>query len=95
MSFDERNRDGELLYWNRIDEPRCLDRPCDRIFWARVDAGMTQKELSWRARVGRSTISRLERGITQPRYITSLWRIAEALNVTVDWILLGGKKDVR
>lgn len=52
----------------------------------RARAGMTIDELSRKSKVGRQTISRIEKGSTVPRSST-LGKIASALNVDVEKLL--------
>ena len=52
---------------------------------ARTSRGLTQEELAFNAQVDRTFIYRLEGGIRQPT-ISTIFRLAEALDVSVEFL---------
>ncbi len=56
--------------------------------------GLSQEGLALRAAVDRTFVSQIERGIRQPT-ITTLWKLAEALQVTPSSLVLKAEKLVR
>jgi transcriptional regulator with XRE-family HTH domain len=58
----------------------------ERLRIARAKAGMTLMELEAASGVGASTISKIERGVTQPQAIT-LQKLADAVGVEVEELL--------
>jgi DNA-binding XRE family transcriptional regulator len=67
---------------NNLGLKKWLDYVGDRIKQARESAGLTQTELSTRAGLPQSHISRLENGQHSPSFAT-LEKIAKALNIPV------------
>ena len=61
----------------------------NKIREVRKKAGLTQSQLSAKANVHRTIISRCEEGVNMPS-VKTLCKIATALNVTVDELI--GKK---
>jgi transcriptional regulator with XRE-family HTH domain len=64
----------------------------ERLRRARIAAGLTQKELSTAAglpKFGFRTIQEWENGRSHPRSGGHLKKIAEALDVTIAWLLWG------
>ncbi|QXN74303.1 helix-turn-helix DNA binding domain protein [Gordonia phage ObLaDi] len=57
---------------------------------ARVGAGMTQTELAERAGIDQATLSRIERGLRDLRYIEAV-RLCEAMSVDL-YAPLGGAR---
>jgi transcriptional regulator with XRE-family HTH domain len=57
-----------------------------RIFTARNHLGMKQSTLSKRAGISQASLSNIENGVYKLR-VETLYKIAEALNVPVSWIL--------
>ncbi len=57
-----------------------------RIYEARNQAGMKQETLSKKAGISQATMSNIENGVFNLR-LKTLYKIAEALNVSVTWIL--------
>lgn len=57
-----------------------------RIQQAREQKNMTQEELAKRAKISRSALANYESGIREPKG-EILVRIAEALEVSIDWLL--------
>jgi len=78
---DRRYKEQEI---EKRDEGRTILG--DRVARVRKGEGMTQKELSKSAGVGRVTISRIENGEQSPQYST-LEKLAEALGVEVSQFL--------
>jgi site-specific recombinase XerD/DNA-binding XRE family transcriptional regulator len=64
----------------------------DRLRAARQRGRLTIRDLAAKAKTGRATVLRAERGASLPRAGT-LRRIAEALGVSMDWILTGRLSD--
>jgi DNA-binding XRE family transcriptional regulator len=60
----------------------------DRLRAARQRARLTIRDLAGKAKTGRATVLRAERGASLPRAGT-LHRIAEALGVSTDWLSTG------
>lgn len=52
----------------------------------RARAGFTVDDLSKKSKVGRQTISRIEKGMTEPR-ISTIGKIAKALNIDVEELI--------
>lgn len=52
----------------------------------RARAGMTVDDLAKKANIGSQTITRIEKGITEPR-VSTLGRIAKALEIDVEHFL--------
>lgn len=65
-----------------------------RIFALRKEAGITQRELAEAAGVSREFITVLESGYKIPPLAT-LCGIAEKLNVTIDYLIYGGKENTK
>ncbi|HEV7656576.1 MAG TPA: helix-turn-helix transcriptional regulator [Mycobacteriales bacterium] len=63
-----------------------------RAYVRRVWLGLSQQELADKAHVSRNFVSAIERG-AQGLDVWRLWRLAEALGGTVDW-LVGGPDEV-
>ena len=64
-----------------------MDTIAKRLKWARVKAGMTQKELADKANVSADTIAQTEAGRSErPR---RLQEIAAALDVSPGWLAFG------
>ena len=66
------------------DKARRLHETGDLIRELRLAKGMTQRDLSHRARVSVSTLSRLESGESMPNF-ESLDRLSAALGATLAW----------
>lgn len=64
----------------------------DRLQEIRDDQGLSQLELATRVKTSQSTISQLEQGTRNPSY-QMLRRLAEALNVSVSYLL--GEQDLK
>ena len=73
---------------NNSREALTLEKIGARIRIKRESLGMTQQELADMVNVTRNTISRYENGETEIGVIT-LNNIADALSVTVLWLLFG------
>ena len=73
---------------NNSREALTLEKIGARIRIKRESLGMTQQELADMVNVTRNTISRYENGETEVGVIT-LNNIADALSVTVLWLLFG------
>ena len=73
---------------NNSREALTLEKIGARISIKRESLGMTQQELADMVNVTRNTISRYENGETEVGVIT-LNNIADALSVTVLWLLFG------
>ena len=73
---------------NNSREALTLEKIGARIRSKRESLGMTQQELADMVNVTRNTISRYENGETEVGVIT-LNNIADALSVTVLWLLFG------
>ena len=73
---------------NNSREAFTLEKIGARIRSKRESLGMTQQELAEMVNVTRNTISRYENGETEVGVIT-LNNIADALSVTVLWLLFG------
>ena len=73
---------------NNNREALTLEKIGARIRSKRESLGMTQQELAEMVNVTRNTISRYENGETEVGVIT-LNNIADALSVTVLWLLFG------
>ena len=73
---------------NNSREALTLEKIGARIRSKRESLGMTQQELAEMVNVTRNTISRYENGETEVGVIT-LNNIADALSVTVLWLLFG------
>ena len=73
---------------NNSREALTLEKIGARIRSKRASLGMTQQELAEMVNVTRNTISRYENGETEVGVIT-LNNIADALSVTVLWLLFG------
>lgn len=73
---------------NNSREALTLEKSGARIRSKRESLGMTQQELAEMVNVTRNTISRYENGETEVGVIT-LNNIADALSVTVLWLLFG------
>ena len=73
---------------NNSREALTLEKIGARIRIKRESLGMTQQELAEMVNVTRNTISRYENGETEVGVIT-LNNIADALSVTVLWLLFG------
>lgn len=58
----------------------------DRIRTLRESKGWTQEDLAHEAGIGTATVSRLERGIIEPRAVT-LRALCDAFDVTADWLI--------
>lgn len=58
----------------------------DRIRTLRESKGWTQEDLAREADIGPATVSRLERGIIEPR-VDTLRALCEAFDVTADWLI--------
>jgi DNA-binding XRE family transcriptional regulator len=54
----------------------------------RVKLGLTQEELSRKADIGLFTLNRIETGFTKDPGINNITKIAKALQVTVDELLV-------
>ena len=65
-----------------------------RIRQARRDAGLSQDAFAWEAGIHRTHASLIERGRSDPR-LSTLARIARALNVNLAELLAGVEKDPR
>lgn len=52
----------------------------ERLKELRIEQAMTQEELAEKAEIGKNTVNRMERNLTEPRPST-LRKLAEALNV--------------
>ena len=62
----------------------------ERIKNSRIAAKMTQEELAKAVGKTRNAVAQWESGLTHPR-LNTLEDIAEALNVSLEWLLLGDK----
>lgn len=58
----------------------------DRIRALRESKGWTQEDLANEAGIGTATVSRLERGIIEPR-VETLRALCDAFDVTADWLI--------
>ena len=58
-----------------------------RILLARRDLGITQEELATAVAIDRSYVTNIERGRTQNIGISVLYRLAEALNIEIPYLL--------
>lgn len=58
----------------------------DRIRALRESKGWTQEDLAEEAGIGPATVSRLERGVIEPR-VETLRALCEAFDVTADWLI--------
>ena len=52
----------------------------ERLKDLRIRRALTQEELAAKAGIGKNTVNRIERNLTEPRPST-LWKLAEALGV--------------
>ena len=59
----------------------------ERLVFARTRAGLSQAELAKRAGIGKRALETYEAGVRVPR--TAAPKLAEALGVDVDWLLVG------
>ena len=58
-----------------------------RLRQARSKAGLSMRALEWQSGVDRGLLSRYESGEVQSPRARNVKRIAEALGVTVDWMM--------
>ena len=61
----------------------------DRLLWARKKAGLTQVQLSKKAGISQAAISDFEVGRTASGYGPTLFALAAALEVNVNWLQSG------
>lgn len=59
---------------------------CEKLKYARIDAGYTQQQVSDLLNIGRSTLSNYEIGRIEPN-LETLARLADFYCVSVDWLL--------
>ncbi len=64
---------------------------CGRIHWLKDLYGLTITEICERAQMSDAYFREWQRGICEPR-ATDVGRVAEILNVTCDFLLIGGRK---
>jgi transcriptional regulator with XRE-family HTH domain len=71
-----------------VDEATLRQQVGRRIYLRRVWLDLTQQEVADKGRVSRNFVSAIERGV-QGLDAWRLWRVAEALGATLDWVLRG------
>jgi transcriptional regulator with XRE-family HTH domain len=76
-----------------VDESTLRQQVGRRVYLRRVWLDLTQQEVADKARVSRNFVSAIERG-TQGLDAWRLWRIADALDGTLDWMLRGPDEEV-
>lgn len=61
----------------------------DRLLWARKRAGLTQMQLAKKSGVSQGAISDFETGRTEAGYSDTLFKLAAALEVNINWLADG------
>ena len=63
-----------------------LKKLADRIIELRTKRKMTAEKLAWHSKIAKSTLSSIEKGISDPKY-TTLKKIAKTLRVSLKTLL--------
>lgn len=76
-----------IQFW-MVDEQEFLKNIGLKIVELRIQQQMSQSELASKCQFDKSNLRRIEAGRTNPTALT-LKKIAEALNVPIDWLIKG------